>query len=163
MKNFLVILVSLHLILILEALVDAFVYKSWTKPLVKYYGKYYHILQLVLFLIIFMFGFWFGYKLSCAFVSNNLVYALELYYIPLNLTYTLLVYILFRLSIFNIIYDKYSGQTGIGKTDLWDEFCNYLHNKIKTLKFYKIITLMFDIFRILFYIGGIVLLYLRFM
>ena len=162
MTNFLIIFGFLNVILILESMADAFVYKAWTIPQNKKYGNLQHILQLVLFLVIFVFGFWFGYKLSCAYNNNSLAYVLELYYIPQNLTYTLMVYIMFRLSIFNKLYSYFSGEHSAGTTDLWDVFCNFILLQIKKTNYFKPIIFIFLILRIALYVFGIIILYLRF-
>lgn len=148
MINLGVILIFLNSVLILEALVDAFVYLSWTKPLVKSYGKLHHLFQLLLFSIIFVFGGWIVYiHIDC------------LSLLLINVLWILLVYIMMRISIFNKLYNHFSGQKGFGKTDLWDEFCTYILNKIQKVKYYKTIIVIFDICRFLLYVGGIILLY----
>jgi hypothetical protein len=149
MINFYIIFGFLNLMLVLEALVDAFVYLAWTRPLNKKYGKLHHLLQPLLFLSPFIFGCYFAIK-----YKNNLI---------IDSLWLSLIYVMFRISILNKLYNHFSGENRIGNTDVWDIFCNFILNKIKKEKYYKVALIIFDVCRILLYISGIILILLKFL
>jgi hypothetical protein len=150
MINFSVIFLFLNIMLILEALIDGLIYKAWAIPQNKSYSKLHHLLQPLSFLLPYIFGCWFVITYD------------ELTIIIINSLWLLLVYIMFRISIFNNLYNYFSGKHNIGNTDLWDNFCNYILSKIKKVKYFKTIIIFFNILRIVLYVLGIVLLYLKF-
>jgi hypothetical protein len=104
-------------LLLLEAMWDGndFIYHKTAKQI---YGYTSHIMQLLLFASIFMFGMKIGYL--CGFGTGHFNYT--------ALLYVLLGYATLRVSIFNVVYNKFVGNPAmfIGTSNLYDRLLNLI-------------------------------------
>jgi hypothetical protein len=130
--NFFELTLCLLILLWLEAFTDAtdYLYKKTTKQI---FGTLTHSLQLITFASFAAFGMLMGYE--CRFGTGHFNWIV--------LLYTIIGYILFRIAIFNLIYNKLIGQPAlyIGTSNLYDRVLNWIISKlgIKNIQVFEMI------------------------